>query len=487
MSESYLEHVKSLERSLGPFAFRSERIAQLTDGSDAFRTFQSEWSDPSGGSARLQGRTPFMRERDRILYSDELRRQADKHHLLFYRNQRVRRDYVTHTLRMAQVARAICGRLNLNTDLAEAIAFGSKVGGVPFLHISKLTVDAWVRDQIHAIDEAQTRQQGTVISGPEQQVLLEVADDGRSLTVPTWFHQIEADAVRSDVRRFMPWAAGNANEPTYSSGQQSYWLLSTDPFLLMPRQRSYAPQTMYGVWRHSLFSTDAPDFQHKIQLSGQGRAATLTLTDAHLTHEAVVVRYADDVTWVIENLNEANRAAVLGGHRNAVFDDLAVYLQPELPGSLGSALQPVADTGQLYTYFIDDLVRASEARMKDASSSFISETDPLIVLGEVAARMLRLMKGYLEARVFSDDRIKLRNGTLGTISRTILDLLFESKAQALLEFLENRSRLQGWRVESLKQAETLTANAVHRVQACVDAFSLMSDHEVYAFIGLETL
>lgn len=485
MTDSYLAHVRTIEASFGEFAFPSERIQTFLDGTDAFKHFEDQWQTEPG-RARLQGRTPFTLERDRILYSDELRQQADKHHLLFYRNQRVSRAYTTHTLRVAHVSRSIAGRLLLNPDLAEAISLGCKVGAVPFVHVAKHTVDAWVRDRLSEIDRsAQPRESSKRKRAPGQTPLIDVPEETRKIPVPSWIDQIRSDAVRTDISRFMPWASGSPDEPAYSSGQQGYWLLALNPFILRPKA-PYTPQSVYGIWRHSLAPVaDTHTFQHEVQLPSYGKGhPVFQLSEEAFTHEAVLVRYADDITWVIENLNEANRAAALFGQRDAVFTQLALELSNEMPDSLARALTPAADTGRLYTYFIDDLYRSSKAKMAESDPHQASETNPFITLSADALRMLRLMKRFLDERVFMDDRIRLRNETLKVISKTILDLLHEDQAEALVDFVRIRSKLEGWESD-FGTAEALADNPTYRVQACVDAFSLMADRDVYSFIGLE--
>lgn len=225
-TETFSDQTRSLEANLGQFAFKSVNIGQFTDGSDAIKWFEDQWARDKG-QARLLGRTPLMLERDRILYSDELRRQADKHHLLFHGRQRVIRDYTTHTLRVAHVARSVTRRLGLNTDLAEAIALGSKVGAVAFLHVSKLMVDEWVRDRLRDIDDAASRQQQTG-QRMTQESFFDIAEDG-TVALPDWVASLRAPNVRAGVAHYLPWAAGSADMPAYSSGQQSYWMLSTNP------------------------------------------------------------------------------------------------------------------------------------------------------------------------------------------------------------------------------------------------------------------
>ena len=82
-------------------------------------------------------RTEFQRDRDRILHSNSFRRLKHKTQVFI---APVGDHYVTrltHTLEVAQIARTISRALNLNEDLAEAIALGHDLGHTPFGHIGE--------------------------------------------------------------------------------------------------------------------------------------------------------------------------------------------------------------------------------------------------------------------------------------------------------------------------------------------------------------
>lgn len=485
--QGYLEHIESVESDLRPYAFKTKNISNFTDATDAIQTFETAWRK-DGGRARLTGRSPLMLERDRILYSNELRSQSDRHHVLFLGDARVSRDYASHILRMSQVSRAICGRLGLNTDLAEAIALGAKVGGVPFIHVGKRAVDEWVRERVKALDKgAEQPLSGSArhTGAPRQMAFVDA--DGDQLALPGWVDEIADENLRRKVQELMPWAAGAASMAAYSSGQQSYWVLSFKPFQLVGRS-PFVPQTMYGIWNHSLGSPrTASRFHHHIKLATAGQPE-FTLRDSDLTHEAVVVRYADDITWVIENLNEASKAASLAGSPNATFNMLATVLKSnDLPPDLQIALTPVPDLGRIYTYFINDLVVTSQSALEEAETSGASEADPAVKLSMEADRMLHLMKSFLTERVFSDDRIVYRNRTLVSIIQTVLDVYWDSPSGALQTYLDGKAMIEGWTPDEVKRSNELLADPVHRVQASVDALASMSDREVYRLLGLEAM
>lgn len=85
-------------------------------------------------------RTEFMRDRDRILYSEPFRRLAGKTQVYSVGNSDHMRTRLTHTLEVSQIARTIAAALNLNCDLTEAIALGHDIGHTPFGHVGERTL-----------------------------------------------------------------------------------------------------------------------------------------------------------------------------------------------------------------------------------------------------------------------------------------------------------------------------------------------------------
>lgn len=85
-------------------------------------------------------RTEFMRDRDRILYSEPFRRLAGKTQVYSVGNSDHMRTRLTHTLEVSQIARTISASLHLNCDLTEAIALGHDIGHTPFGHVGERTL-----------------------------------------------------------------------------------------------------------------------------------------------------------------------------------------------------------------------------------------------------------------------------------------------------------------------------------------------------------
>lgn len=79
-------------------------------------------------------RTAFQLDRDRIVYSNGFRRLKHKTQVFLSPLGDDYRTRLTHTLEVAQMARAMARALFLNEDLAEAIALGHDLGHTPFGH-----------------------------------------------------------------------------------------------------------------------------------------------------------------------------------------------------------------------------------------------------------------------------------------------------------------------------------------------------------------
>ncbi|WP_297212452.1 MULTISPECIES: deoxyguanosinetriphosphate triphosphohydrolase [Thermodesulfovibrio] len=79
-------------------------------------------------------RTPFQRDRDRIIHSKAFRRLKHKTQVFFSPQGDHYRTRLTHVLEVAQIARTIARALRLNEDLTEAIALGHDLGHTPFGH-----------------------------------------------------------------------------------------------------------------------------------------------------------------------------------------------------------------------------------------------------------------------------------------------------------------------------------------------------------------
>lgn len=79
-------------------------------------------------------RTPFQRDRDRIIHSTAFRRLKHKTQVFVYHEGDHYRTRLTHTIEVSQIARALARALRLDEDLAECLALAHDLGHTPFGH-----------------------------------------------------------------------------------------------------------------------------------------------------------------------------------------------------------------------------------------------------------------------------------------------------------------------------------------------------------------
>ncbi len=92
-------------------------------------------------------RTPFQRDRDRIVHSKSFRRLKHKTQVFVAPEGDHYRTRLTHTLEACGIARTVARALGLNEDLTEAIGLGHDLGHPPFGHAGEQTLDAALRER----------------------------------------------------------------------------------------------------------------------------------------------------------------------------------------------------------------------------------------------------------------------------------------------------------------------------------------------------
>jgi dGTPase len=94
-------------------------------------------------------RTPFQRDRDRIVHSKAFRRLKHKTQVFISPEGDHYRTRLTHTLETTGIARTVARALGLNEDLTEAIGMGHDLGHPPFGHIGEEVLDQCLHERFN--------------------------------------------------------------------------------------------------------------------------------------------------------------------------------------------------------------------------------------------------------------------------------------------------------------------------------------------------
>ena len=86
-------------------------------------------------------RSPYQRDRDRIIHSASFRRLKHKTQVFVNTEGDHYRTRITHSIEVAQIARSIAKYLNLNDDLAETLSLAHDLGHTPFGHAGEFALN----------------------------------------------------------------------------------------------------------------------------------------------------------------------------------------------------------------------------------------------------------------------------------------------------------------------------------------------------------
>jgi dGTPase len=111
----------------------------------AVRSYESRGRNLPEEECRL--RTPFQRDRDRIVHSKAFRRLRHKTQVFVDPEGDHFRTRLTHTLETTGIARGVARALRLNEDLVEAIGLGHDLGHPPFGHAGEQALDEVLRER----------------------------------------------------------------------------------------------------------------------------------------------------------------------------------------------------------------------------------------------------------------------------------------------------------------------------------------------------
>ncbi|MFV0413962.1 MAG: deoxyguanosinetriphosphate triphosphohydrolase [Oscillospiraceae bacterium] len=141
-------------------------------------------------------RTPYQRDRDRIIHCKAFRRLKQKTQVFLSPEGDHYRTRLTHTLEVSQIARTIARALRYNEDLTEAIALGHDLGHTPFGHAGERALQALCpggfkhyRQSVRVVRQLEKNHRGLNLTW-------EVLDGMENHTSGQWPATLEGSVVR---------------------------------------------------------------------------------------------------------------------------------------------------------------------------------------------------------------------------------------------------------------------------------------------------
>jgi dGTPase len=297
-------------------------------------------------------RTPFQRDRDRIVHATAFRRLTHKTQVFLFHEGDHYRTRLTHTIEVAQIARAIARLLGLDEDLTEALALAHDLGHPPFGHAGE-----------RALDAAMTRYGG-------------------------FDHNAQSFKVVTRLER--KYAAFDGLNLSF--------------------------ETLEGLVKHNgpltgPHSTEARPGENRILLSEIERAGLMTSLrpDHFASAEAQAAAVADDIAYVNHDIDDALRAGLLQLDTLADAPLVGPYVTRAKATGTDAGRLIYEVNRRLITAMIEDVGQASRARLgqlKPTTSAAITEAnEPMIDFSSGFKTELLALKGQLMERVYRHEKV----------------------------------------------------------------------------------
>jgi dGTPase len=464
--EKYKSWLRNLEEKYGNYAFSSLDVIFL-DGTSFNDHYQKVFDgSDSVKMQRNRYRTPFQLERDKILYSSIFQRLADKTQLFTTEKINLTENRLTHSLKVMQISRSIARGLKLNEDLVETIALGHDVGHAPFAHIGEDALEEWIIEKLNVKKKRQRK---------------------LSSKIPILEESIENETVRKKVKIFFTFG-NDPDEKFFLHGRQSFRILS------LKRNSDYlgfSKPVMYGIWRHSVknFNTDKT-FNFITEIDG--KEITLSGKD-DLTYEAQIVRYADDIAWVVSDLEEGFNNKIL---KNSQIMDIIKNtrdINSTLELRIKNAFSEIPINGsELLTIFISDIISNNINKLEKTLNSESFEISFSHIVNEVFDKLKIFIREKLHNKYFMARGSQLNKSRV----KALCDWYYKNSNDFLNEVInkiENptfpihltiKKELNIKEINSKYSSNELYKNLIksnkyYRIATIMDFVSVLTDHEVY--------
>jgi len=354
--------------------------------------------DPDRSRGRLfveppsKTRSPFRRDCDRVIHSTAFRRLKHKTQVFVFHEGDHYRTRLTHTLEVAQIARALARQLGLDEDLTETLALAHDLGHPPFGHAGERALDKCLQAHGGFDHNAQTLR---VVTALEHRY---PAFDGLNLS---W------ESLEGIVKHNGPL--------TMRSG---------DPA---------------GRYRESGIPVGIADFNGKYDLELWSYASL----------EAQVAAFADDIAYDAHDIDDGLRAGLFA------VDDLKVMpLTADIIADIGKHYPDLDDVRrgaelvrELISYMISavvsEAVRRLEAAKPQSAHDVRHHNQPLIAFPPVVAAEEAEIKAFLKQRMYRHKRVMR---VMGEAEQIVFDLFAryqKSPGDLPAEWVEGTERETG--------------------------------------------
>ena len=316
-------------------------------------------------------RTPFARDRDRIIHSSAFRRLKHKTQVFVYHEGDHYRTRLTHTIEVAQVARSIARALGLDEDLAEALALAHDLGHTPFGHAGERELDELMKPHGGFDHNAQSLR---ILTRLERRY---AAFDGLNLTWETLEGLVKHNGPLIDEK-------GN------------------------PRGRYREHGLPDAIIEYAEM--------HDLQLASFASA------------EAQVAAISDDIAYNAHDIDDGLRAGLFNiidlGDVPLAGEALSAVLKA-YPGI--DAQRTIHETvRRVISDMIADVISASQKRARDLKPQSADDVrnlgQPLVGFGAQMAEKNRVLQGFLAERMYRHPRVS----EIMTRARRVVRDLFEA-------------------------------------------------------------
>ena len=387
--------------------------------------YASRWQESRGrqipgvSGDSTDWRADFQRDRDRIIHSGAFRRLKHKTQVFIYHEGDYFRTRLTHTLEVAQVAKAIARQLGLDEDLTEACSLAHDLGHPPFGHAGETELDDAMR-KVKDVDGFDHNEQ--------------------TVRVITRLEHCYADF----------------------DGLNLTW------------------ETIEGIVKHNGPLAKKQRRPTILDLDGSFVAAGVAdglMLDTYAGMEAQVAALSDDIAYLAHDCDDGIRAGLLEPDEMRdlpMAGPVLKHLDKE-HGKLETSRLVYELRRRLIKLAVEDLVAETRRRLEDLKPANADDVRragrPVVAFSEGMAADLRTLRDFLFVRVWRHYKVNRMTSKARRAMRQLFDLFMELPKTLPTDW----QTLDGAKVADLSEAEKARHIADY-VAGMTDRYALM-EHE----------